>query len=76
MSEKLVTNKQLRAVARANGVKLRRQGGVWKIREYPGQTGLWEWAGETNEQAAQYLADLFTADGSVESLLARAANCD
>jgi hypothetical protein len=76
MSEVKITNKQLRAVARLNGVSIRQTRGKWCVKDQPGSTGLWEWAGETNEQAAQYLADLFTGDGSVESLLARAANCD
>jgi hypothetical protein len=76
MSENRITNKQLRAIARSYGVSLRQTRGKWCVKDQPGSTGLWEWAGETNEQAAQFLADQFTADHSIENLLARAANCD
>jgi hypothetical protein len=76
MSEVKITNKQLRAVARACGIKLRRQRGVWEILNCPLPTGEWKMAGWTNSQCAQYLADLLVADHEVESLLARAANCN
>jgi hypothetical protein len=76
MSEKKITGKQVRRAAYANGVEIKRRNGKWEFKNYRDSTGLWEWAGETNEQAAQFLADQFTADHSVESLLRQTAKWD
>jgi hypothetical protein len=76
MSERVITNKQLHSVAKNYGLKVRRRKGRWEVKDWPNQEVEWGWLGTTNEDAARLLAAKYTTDGSVESLLTKASNCD